>query len=115
MAYHCIIHVYIAQFTPMSSCLLVLQVAEQQSVPRMEQLFQIGSLLPCYVTAVRDNKMVSLSINPRLVNTNLSASDVKADMVGHRNCFAIHKHTHMAHTHIHTWHTPYTLHTHTHT
>eukprot|EP00731_Ephydatia_muelleri_P020460 Em0013g187a len=57
------------------------EVAEQQSVPKMEQLFQIGSLLPCYVTAVRDTKVVSLSINPRLVNANLSASDVKADMV----------------------------------
>lgn len=56
------------------------EVAEQQSVPKMEQLFQIGALLPCYVTAVSDTRVL-LSINPRLVNANLSASDVKADMV----------------------------------
>ena len=82
----------------MMRLLMVLQVAEQQSVPKMEQLFQIGTLLPCYVMAVRDTKVVSLSINPRLVNANLSASDVKADMVGHITCSTIHT----THTHTHT-------------
>ena len=50
-------------------------------VPSLERLFRVGTLMPCYVTAV-GGKRVSLSVNPRLVNTHLTEKDIKPNMVG---------------------------------
>ena len=46
--------------------------------------------MTCYVLSV-DGGRVSLSVNPRLVNTHLSSGDIKPGMVG--NFFADNKHT----------------------
>lgn len=46
----------------------------------MERLFSVGQLLPCYVQAVEKGR-VSLSVNPELVNSHISAKDVKPNLV----------------------------------
>jgi len=50
-------------------------------IPSLERLFHVGALMPCCVTAVGGRK-VSLSVNPRLVNTHLTAKDIRPNMVG---------------------------------
>ena len=50
-------------------------------IPSLERLFHVGALMPCYVTAV-GGRRVSLSVNPRLVNTHLTAKDIRPNMVG---------------------------------
>ena len=49
--------------------------------PSLARLFHIGQLLPCYVLAVEGGTRVSLSVNPRLVNTHLTHRDIKPGMV----------------------------------
>ena len=50
------------------------------SVPLMERLFAVGQLLPCYVQAVSKGR-ISLSVNPQLINSHLSAKDIKPNLV----------------------------------
>jgi hypothetical protein len=46
----------------------------------MERLFSVGLLMPCCVQAVEKGR-VSLSVNPELINSHLSAKDVKPKQV----------------------------------
>ncbi len=48
--------------------------------PSLANLFLRGQLLPCYVLTV-DGGRVSLSLNPRLVNSHLTHTDIKSGMV----------------------------------
>lgn len=56
------------------------ETAEGPETPRLERLFQVGSLLPCYVMAV-DGRKVALSVNPRLVNSNRTPRDIAPGLV----------------------------------
>lgn len=51
-----------------------------EQVLDMERLFSVGQLMPCYVQAV-DGPRISLSVNPRLVNSHLTAKDIKQKLV----------------------------------
>ena len=53
-------------------------------IPSMEQLFVVGQLMPCYVQAVEDSR-ISLSVNPRLINSHLTAKDITAKLVSPKN------------------------------
>lgn len=47
----------------------------------MERLFSVGQLLPCCVQAVGGDR-VNLSVSPKLINSHLSARDIKPNLVG---------------------------------
>ena len=53
----------------------------EDSSPSLGRLFHVGQLLPCYVLAVEGGTRVSLSVNPRLINTHLTHRDIKPRMV----------------------------------
>lgn len=57
------------------------QVPGDTEVPLMERLFSVGQLMPCYVQAVEKGGRISLSVSPELVNSHLSAKDVKPKLV----------------------------------
>lgn len=56
------------------------KVTGSSEVPLMERLFSVGQLMPCYVQAVEKGR-VSLSVNPELINSHLSAKDLKPKLV----------------------------------
>ena len=49
-------------------------------MPKLARLFYVGQLLPCCVLEA-DKKNVVLSVNPKLVNARLTASDLHVNMV----------------------------------
>jgi len=54
----------------------------------MERLFSVGQLMPCYVQGVEKGR-VSLSVSPALVNSHLSAKDIKPKLVNRTEIFVI--------------------------
>ena len=46
----------------------------------MDRLFSVGQLMPCYVQAIKGSLM-NLSVNPCLVNSHLTARDIKPNLV----------------------------------
>ncbi len=64
---------------------------EETEIPSLERLFDVGSLLPVYVTSVDGGRSrIGLSVNPRLVNSHITAKDVKPGLV--RNWICIEHH-----------------------
>ena len=55
--------------------------SEEDASPSLGRLFHVGQLLPCYVLGVEGGTRVSLSVNPRLVNTHLTHRDIRPGMV----------------------------------
>lgn len=55
------------------------------SSPSLSRLFHVGQLLPCYVLGVEGGSRVSLSTNPRLVNSHLTHRDIRPGMVTDRD------------------------------
>lgn len=49
-------------------------------LPTLDRLFYPGMLLPCSITSV-EGKQVAVSIDPAIVNANVSASSIKQGMV----------------------------------
>ena len=49
-------------------------------LPSLDRLFYPGMLLPCSVTSIQ-GKQVSVSIDPAVVNANITASSIKQGMV----------------------------------
>ena len=55
-----------------------------QGVSTLTELFKVGMILPCKFTEVdqsTDNKMLTLTINPKDVNSDLSAVNLRHGMV----------------------------------
>ena len=54
--------------------------AEGGSIPKLEKLFAVGALMPCYVTAVSGSR-ISVSVSPDLINAHLQPRDIKPGWV----------------------------------
>ncbi len=70
---------------------------EETEIPSLERLFDVGSLLPVYVTSVDGGRSrIGLSVNPRLVNSHITAKDVKPGLVRNWTCIEHHLDLHVA-------------------
>ena len=58
----------------------ILQEDDVTSLPSLDRFFYPGMLLPCSVTSIQ-GKHVSVSIDPAVVNANVTASSIKQGMV----------------------------------
>ena len=72
---------------PLSS--LINTVEEEESggkkVPDLSKMYRVGQLLSCYVLNVNDSeKQVKLSINPKLINNQLTTKNLIPTMVRNR-------------------------------
>lgn len=63
------------------ACDLPIVSVQDSAVPLMERLFSVGQLMPCCVQEVGGDR-INLSVSPRLVNSHLSAKDIKPNLVG---------------------------------
>ena len=50
-------------------------------VPSLSELFHVGQLLPFSVLEVGGGRVVALTANPTVVNSNLTANDIQPKMV----------------------------------
>ena len=67
---------------------------EEKEVPDLSKMYRVGQLLPCYVLHNDTNeKLVQLSINPKLINNQLTSKDLLPNMVRESLCL-IDIHTH---------------------
>ena len=63
------------------------QVRDSKGALSLSKLFRVGQLLPFSVLEeVRTKNLVALTVNPRIVNSNLSASDIRPNMVSDMVC-----------------------------
>ena len=63
------------------------QVRDSKGALSLSKLFHVGQLLPFSVLEeVRTKNLVALTVNPRIVNSNLSASDIRPNMVSEMVC-----------------------------
>lgn len=63
------------------------QVRDSKGALSLSKLFRAGQLLPFSVLEkVRTKNLVALTVNPRIVNSNLSASDIRPNMVSDMMC-----------------------------
>lgn len=64
---------------------------EEKEVPDLSKMYRVGQLLPCYVLHNDTNeKLVQLSINPKLINSQLTSKDLLPNMVRESLCLDIH-------------------------
>lgn len=55
---------------------------DEKKVPDLSKMYRIGQLLSCYVLKVNDSKkQVQLSINPKLINNQLTTKNLIPNMV----------------------------------
>lgn len=53
---------------------------DEGGVPELKELFRIGQVLPCYVLET-DERNIQLALNPRLVNSHMTAKSLRPNMV----------------------------------
>ena len=75
---------------PLSSLINTVEEEEEEEsggkkVPDLSKMYRVGQLLSCYVLNVNDSeKQVKLSINPKLINNQLTTKNLIPNMVRNR-------------------------------